>query len=78
MSKHNFQLLERVLNADNLKTISKSEAVKTSVNTNVCYLCNQVEFKVKEDYDKHMNEVHKFINIIFGSAFVGHNFTAPN
>ena len=54
--------LERVLNADNLKTISKSEAVKTSVNTNVCYLCNQVEFKVKEDYDKHMNEVHKFIN----------------
>ena len=57
--------LERVLNADNLKTISKSEAVKTpDVNINVCYLCNdnRVEFKVKEDYDKHMNEVHKYID----------------
>ena len=56
--------LAMVLSADNVvPTNSQSPEKPKHENSQMCHLCNNaVEFNVKEDYDKHMNEVHQYIH----------------
>ena len=54
--------LEMVLSADNVATSKPAPPPKAPISEKeICHICNtEVEFKVKEDYDKHMNEVHGY------------------